>query len=190
MRRFPAVCDEPCWLAHRSLGYRRVPLSVLHWLLDPSSLTGRIRSACGAGFSVRVLAQGWARPMINEARLLRMRPQRLALLREVHLLCGGRPWVFARTVIPQATLSGPERRLARLGNRPLGAVLFADPHMRRGEVQVTRLQPGDAVHGHVFADGDGPPVWGRRSLFRLNDKPLLVSEFFLPEMLAAAPEPA
>jgi chorismate lyase len=36
-----------------------------------------------------------------------------ALIREVHLLCDDRPWVFARTIIPISTLRGRERRLAQ-----------------------------------------------------------------------------
>ncbi len=153
-----------------------------HWLFDPGSLTRRVQRACPGRFEVRVERQGWDRPRLDEWRALRLRPPRRALIREVHLLCAGRPWVFARTVLPLTTLRGRGQRLARLGNRPLGAVLFADPHLRRGPVEVTRVLPGErlfaaAVQGlrHTPAE-----IWGRRSVFWLDGKPLLVSEFFLP----------
>jgi chorismate--pyruvate lyase len=90
--------------------------------------------------------------------------------------------VFARTVIPRATLTGPRRRLTRLKTRPLGAVLFADPSMQRGPVEIARLTPRDKLYPVALRHlGRQPPeIWGRRSLFTLGGKPLLVSEIFLP----------
>lgn len=119
---------------------------------------------------------------MSERRVLRVRRRQLALIREVRLLCDEVPWVFARTVIPRTTLTGSERRLAHLGERPLGAVLFADPRMQRGAVEVARLEPGSGLHHHALqgTDGSVDALWGRRSVFRLGRKPLLVSEIFLP----------
>ena len=74
--------------------------------------------------------------MSNEARVLGMSMSGRALVREVQLLCNGVPWVYARTVIPRRTLSGRQSRLAHIKSRSLGAMLFADPSMRRGELQL------------------------------------------------------
>lgn len=175
---------EPRWMPVCQFGRHRIPAPWLDWLLDPDSLTARLRQACQGGFSVRVLAQGVMRPACNEARALGMPAGGRALIREVQLLCKGRPWVFARTVIPLGTLTGRQRRLAHLGNRPLGAVLFADPAMRRSEVEIAAIRPGHVMFDRAvrgLASGQRPGrVWGRRSVFRLNGKPLLVSEVFLP----------
>ncbi len=159
-----------------------IPARVRPWLLDPSSLTARLQRSCRGRFAVRVLGQGWQRPMVNEELRLGMRHGGLALLREVQLLCDGHPWVYARTVIPYSTLRGPQRRLARLGSRPLGAVLFADRSMHRDEVELVRIPEGDALHARAtWQTGQVVgTVWGRRSVFRVGGKPLLVSEFFLP----------
>ncbi len=175
---------EPVWHEASRFHRRDVPAAALHWLLDPASLTRRIQSACGGRFRVEVLAQGWALPQGNEARALGIRDQRWAFVREVHLLCDGVPWVFARTVIPRATLTGPRRRLTRLKSRPLGAVLFADPTMKRGPVEIARLTPGDKLYPAAVNRLDRRPaaIWGRRSLFTLGGKPLLVSEIFLPDI--------
>jgi hypothetical protein len=100
----------------------------------------------------------------------------LAIIRQVELLCDQQPWVYARTVIPESSLSGRLRRLARLGTRPLGAMLFADRGMRRDMVELARILPGqtlvaDVVRGQQPDHGE---IWGRRSVFRLAHKPLLV----------------
>ncbi|MCG6975550.1 MAG: chorismate lyase [Acidiferrobacterales bacterium] len=173
---------EPVWIPRRRLRQGQVPETILHWLLDRASLTQRIVAACSGQFRVKVLAQDWTRPMSNEAQALGMDSSGHALVRQVQLLCDEEPWVYARTVIPRATLSGRERRLAYLKSKSLGATLFADPSMRRSEVEVVRVTGRDKLYGIVAAQLERTPavIWGRRSVFTLHDKPLLVSELFLP----------
>ncbi len=173
---------EPHWSEQSHLLRTRVPANRLEWLLDTESLTRRMRQACGGLFRVRVLSQGWGRPLRSEARVLQLHGGERCLVREVQLLCDERPWVFARTIIPVTTLSGPHRRLARLGSRPLGAVLFAEPSMRRGAVQIAAITVRHGMFARATRDLKQRPVqiWGRRSVFRVAGKPLLVSEIFLP----------
>ena len=172
------------WLRKHQLPIRQPSDELRCWLFDPTSLTRRVQQACAGNFSVRVERQGWGRPRLDECRALGLRLGRRALIREVHLLCAGRPWVFARTVIPVSTLSGEQRHLAHLGNRPLGAVLFADPHMVRGPVEVASIRNGHPLYIAAVQGLKRKPeeIWGRRSVFRLGGKPLLVSEYFLPEI--------
>ena len=175
---------EPAWHEASRLHRREIPEIALRRLLDPASLTRRIQAACPGCFRVQVLAQGWARPQHNEARALGMRDGSWGFVREVHLLCDDKPWVYARTVIPRTTLTGPCRRLTHLKSRPLGAVLFADPSMRRGPVEIARLTPCDKLYPAALRHLSEQPqmIWGRRSLFTLSGKPLLVSEIFLPSI--------
>ncbi len=180
-RHSPGIPSALRWREGQQLS-RAEPASVLRdWLLHTGSLTRRVQQACAGRFSVRVEMQGWGRPRLDEYRALRLRIGRIALIREVHLLCDERPWIFARTIIPVTTLRGRERRLAHLGNRPLGAVLFADPHMQRGPVEVACIRPGSTLFATAVKGLQRRPaeIWGRRSVFRLGGKPLLVSEIFL-----------
>ena len=173
---------EPRWQVYQRLHHAGIDPSLLEWLLDGSSLTQRIIQCCNGNFEVEVISQQWQRPLLNEAMTLKIRPHHYALIRQVRLLCNGKPWVFARTVIPAITLRGAVRRLAYLGNKPLGAVLFADPSMRRDAIEIARL----STRTHHYADAlqrqatRAEQIWGRRSVFYLSNKPLLVSEFFLP----------
>jgi len=175
---------EPLWIPARRLLRSGVPGDRLPWLLDADSLTRRIQSVCDDDFRVEVLRQRRERPLRNESRALGLRPETMVLVRQVHLYCGAAPWVYARTVVPDATLAGRWRRLKHLRARSLGALLFAEPSVRRGELEVTCLTPRDRLFGLVAARLPRPPraIWGRRSLFYLGDRPLLVSEFFLPEL--------
>jgi chorismate--pyruvate lyase len=160
----------------------QLPERLRAWLLDPASLTQRIICACRGAFRVNVLNQSWRRPLKSEAQVLELGAGRRALVRQVQLLCDGIPWVYARTIIPAGTLSGDERRLARLRSRSLGAVLFSDPSMQRGETEIARLAPGNPLFALATRglDVHSEEIWGRRAMFRLSDKPLLVTEIFSP----------
>jgi len=84
-------------------------------------------------------------------------------------------------VIPFSTLKGKRRIYANLGARPLGAMLFADRTMARDEVMVTSLSERELPDAlNVPSEST---VWGRRSIFNVGGKPLLVSEYFLPALL-------
>jgi len=162
---------------------RRLPPRAQDWLYDRCSLTSRLQRACGSGsFAVSVLSQQRRRPLADERRLLGMREYEYALIRQVYLQCDGQRWVYARTVVPLRSLRGRGRRLASLGNRPLGAMLFADRSVRRGRMQVARLSAGDRVFDRAVAGLAVIPehIWGRRSLFHYAGRPLLVNEIFLP----------
>lgn len=167
--------------------FRRVPSFYLpnewrDWVLDRGSLTQRLIHASNGHFSVNVVRQQWLHPNRDEALLLGCPITTRALIREVELLCHGEVWVVARSVIPNATLTGAERQLKILGNRPLGAFLFKSRSMKRGPLQVSKASPEflSMQAGQTLRD----PLWGRRSLFFLHGKPLLVSELFMPTALS------
>lgn len=152
----------------------------MHWLFDTSSLTTRIIDRCGKNFSVQVLSQCWQIMEHEESSAMKAGNVSSALVRQVLLCCKEQPLVYARTVIPATTVQGALRRYANMGNRPLGAMLFADRTMKREQVQVAKLP---VMHDANKYSKSGELIWGRRSVFRVAGKPILVSEYFLPELL-------
>jgi chorismate lyase len=169
---------EKNWRTLRNFSRGRIPPAVLDWILDPASLTQRVRGLCGGGvFRVRVLSQAYRYASEAEARLLQIRPGLRVLDRQVQLCCGEQPLVYARSLLPVTLFTGRLQRLKFQGSKSLGATLFADPTVTRGELQVAQLA-GDYIPG---ADKKAK-VWGRRSVFRIQGKPLLVSEFYLPAL--------
>ena len=159
-----------------------IPADINDWLFDPSSLTARLIKKCSGRFRVEVLSIEKTTPTPDEIRVLKMRYRSQAIIRQVLLYCDDKPWVYARTIIPVSSLRGPLRGIAKLGNKPLGAVLFADKSMVRSEIEVACVKPDSACYVWTHHKGD-EVVWGRRSVFWVRKKPLLVSEFFLPELL-------
>lgn len=169
---------SPAWHTVTPLLRRRLPAEVRDWVLWDGSLTAGVRARCPSTFELHVLRQRWSLPHRGEAWALGMMPGRRALLREVALCCGDEPLVMARTVIPGASLRGRQRRLAGLGRRPLGELLFHDRSVRRDALAITRMTLAQA--GLAAGRWREVPVHGRRAVFHIGGVPLLVSEFFLP----------
>lgn len=157
------------------------------WLVDRGSLTRRIQVRCPA-FSVRGLRVGAGKPGRDEAAWVGLSPRVIALLREVHLYCGDTPVVFAHSVIPRAGLRGPWHALGKLGSKPLGAALFANPRIKRTPLQFKKLNRRHELYRRACRILPDRPLhlWARRSVFTLNGYPILVTEVFLPGILELA----
>ncbi len=175
----PAPRFKSRWYRRRQLFNLAVPELLLSWLFDPTSLTTRLRRRCPGQFRVELISQQITRPSLDEAQALGLDYGASALVRQVRLHCADQAVVYARTVIPLTTLSGKQRSYANLGNRSLGSMLFADRSMHRSEVHATCLHRDSALRAYA---GTGE-IWGRRSVFYVSGKPLLVSEYFLPALL-------
>lgn len=168
------------WYQRHQLFNHSIDPALHTWLFDKSSLTARLIGICGSDFSVRVISQHYGKIDVTEASAMVLQKSHSALVRQVLLCCDGQPLVYARTVIPVTTIQGAQRRYANMGNRPLGAMLFADRTMQREEVEVSMLPTTHEANQYTNSNN---PIWGRRSVFRVSGKPLLVSEYFLPELL-------
>ena len=139
---------------------------------------------------MQVLFQGLRRPDRDERFVFPDRGRARVLVREVFLVCDDAAVVFAHTVVDPTDLRGTWRGLATLGSRPLGAALFADPRIERFPLRTRKLGWHHELHRRVQCcarraeiAGVQGSLWARRSLFRLHDSPILVTEVFLPEIL-------
>ena len=162
------------WYRRHQLFNHSIEPALYTWLFDKSSLTARLLGLCGSDFSVRVISQHYETIDASEASAMVLQKAHSALVRQVLLCCNGQPLVYARTVIPVTTTKGAQRRYANMGNRPLGAMLFADRTMQREAVEVSMLP---AAHEANQYTNSNALIWGRRSVFRVSGKSLLVSIF-------------
>jgi len=173
------------WRPRKQIASIHAPANLRTWLIEPRSITRRMRRICRGRFRVKLVHQQRERPFQDEARALDLRRAQSALVRQAVLSCGDEPWVYARTVFPWSALRGEYRRLAHLGNNPLGVVLFSNRHVRRGPVEFSEIQQGETLHELAAAALGCQPkgAWARRSTFLLAGKPILVTELFLPEFV-------
>ncbi|QCR37432.1 chorismate lyase [Nissabacter sp. SGAir0207] len=154
-----------------------VPPQIADWLNEMGSMTRRFEQFCRQ-VTVQPVNEGFIRRAElrpEEAEALPDSPR--YWLREIVLLGDGVPWLLGRTLIPEETLTGPDRALVDLGTMPLGRYLFGGAELSR-----------DYIH---FATVAMPALrWARRSRLRLSGKPLLLTELFLADApIYRAPQP-
>ncbi|MFM6961154.1 MAG: chorismate--pyruvate lyase family protein [Polynucleobacter victoriensis] len=138
------------------------------WLSDAGSLTQLITNKTQSPVSVEVLSDR-NQNLLNDEALLFNQPINHCRIREVYLCVNDVPVVFARSILPTSSSTGINRDVLQLGSKPLGEVLF-----KKGKAPILLRQITEVP-------GLG---WGRRSLYQLRGHPILISEFFLPELLA------
>ncbi|MGV6851009.1 MAG: chorismate--pyruvate lyase family protein [bacterium] len=139
---------------------------VLDWLMYEDSLTSRLREKFTKPVEVELIFQGEQLPKLDEQQLLSLKAGEKALVREVRLFAGCQTCLMARTIIPKLTLEGDASELARLGNRPLGHVIFSDPGLKRDSIEFGYEKNGKHEN------------WSRRTIYNYLGKPLLVAEVF------------
>ena len=174
--------QEPLWQENRPGLRHKIPENIQSWTYESGSLTQRLRNYYGNSVKVKILRQQWRTPFLTERRLLELPDHHYCLTREILLHADGKPLILARTIIPASTIKVARSNLSHLGTRPLGEVIFSYPRLERIAMDVTLVNPCKWTQlatdeGHI-----GQPVWGRRTVYAIRHKHLLVSEFFLPDL--------
>ena len=161
----------------------RPPAAAVAWLTESGLLTERLRTCCDGRPGLTVVSEREVPLAAAESALLQA-PGNAAFVREIELTCDGRPWVFAQSLIPLATLAR-HGWLSTLGDAALGERLAAVPGLKRGPLEFARLTPGVALFHRALRGTVDPPaeLWARRSWFAIDGARLLVQEVFLPESL-------
>ena len=142
----------------------KIPSHVSIWLLDSTSLTHKLKEKY-KDFKVNVISQRENNPYQCEYQLLGSTQNHGVIVREVELLGNQKPVVNARSLIP---LTDDTRDILSIGSRPLGEILFDDPDIKRGHLEV----------------GSFENSWARRSTFTIGKTNLLVTEIFLEALYA------
>jgi len=137
-----------------------IPEKVLFWIRDDQSLTQKLKKRY-PDFRVEVHKQ--EESAIYNHEINHLGNEENFIVREVSLYGNNQPVVFARSVIPKNTKT---ESILKIGNKPLGEILFTDPNILRESIEVT-------FHNDT---------WGRRSVFVLYNSRILVSEFFLKDL--------
>ncbi len=185
-RESSALARALRWAPAQRYRTGEIPRSLRAWLLAEGSLTQLLVAASAGEFRVERILQEWQRPALSEARLLGIDPDQRALVREVILWGCGQPWVYARSVIPSSSLRGDLRRLRKLQNSSLGALLFRYPQLQRTPFELAKV----SAAALPSALQRGEKLWARRSRFALDARSLIVGEIFLDgflDMLARSP---
>jgi chorismate--pyruvate lyase len=178
---------EPHWRENRAGLRQSLSPAVQSWTYETGSLTQRLRHHYGNKLAVKVLVHHWRVPFLSERRLLKQTRRRLCLVREVLLHVDNSPLILARTIMPIATVNMAHGSLLKLGNRPIGEVIFSYPQLKSQLTDLT-LIPIDLWTSNASELASiKKPIHGRRTVHNLAGHELIVSEFFLPTLLEQLP---
>ena len=155
------------WVNLDHVALHAVPQIWQDWLSDAGSLTQLIANKTQSTVSVEVL-NDHNQNLLKDEALLFDKPLNRCRVREVYLCVNDVPVVFARSILPTSSSTGINRDVLQLGSKPLGEVLF-----KKGKAPILLRQITEVP-------GLG---WGRRSLYQLRGHPILITEFFMPELL-------
>ncbi len=170
-----------CWQSPSSFNINN---ELRDWLLNPASLTARLKQHCSI-FRVEVLGQHIELCSAAEANTDIPQGEEV-LVREVVLWCDEKPQVFARSLLPISSLTGEQQQLAHLGTQSLGQVLFNHADLQRKCIEISSFDCTSSV-AKLCANYNLPitaTLYGRRSVFIIENKPVMVAEVFLPEAIA------
>lgn len=147
-----------------------IPKPLLKWLTSKGSLTAILEAKAAQPLRVQRTFEGYRPLTLRQKQQLgyqgaQLNRAMMAWVREV-LLYGDdvQPWIEAQSVFPLPSLQGEARRLQQLKGTPIGYVLFKRQRTLPNQRWIRATQAG----------------WQRQTLYRWHQRPLLISETFLP----------
>ena len=143
----------------------KVDASILSWLSESGPITNRIK-----------LSQEFELELLNDEIDEISKEEELFLnsfsetfrVRRVILLGNNTPVVYAKSVIPSSTIENGLSSLGKIGNAPLGDILFTPGVFTKLEMVCAS-----------FLSKEKNVYWGRKIKYSVNSEPISVMEVFL-----------
>ena len=143
----------------------KVNTSILSWLSESGPITNRIK-----------LSQEFELELLNDEIDEISKEEELFLnsvsetfrVRRVILLGNNTPVVYAKSVIPSSTIENGLSSLGKIGNAPLGDILFTPGVFTKLEMVCAS-----------FLSKEKNLYWGRKIKYSVNSEPISVMEVFL-----------
>ncbi|MFL2716376.1 MAG: chorismate--pyruvate lyase family protein [Gammaproteobacteria bacterium] len=143
----------------------KVDASILSWLSESGPITNRIK-----------LSQEFELELLNDEIDEISKEEELFLnsvsetfrVRRVILLGNNTPVVYAKSVIPSSTIENGLSSLGKIGNAPLGDILFTPGVFTKLEMVCAS-----------FLSEEKNVYWGRKIKYSVNSEPISVMEVFL-----------
>jgi chorismate--pyruvate lyase len=150
------------------------------WLGVPGSLTKALEEKGGSPCILEIQQEGYTQPWLDECEFLSLEAGSINWVREITLSQETR-LIYARSVFPSSLIASSPV-FSELGTNVLASLLFSDPDIRRGDIEVAKLSQGHALFDRIASSS--PFLWARRSRFHVRDQQLLVCEVFLDAVAA------
>ena len=137
---------------------------ILSWLNEPGSITSRIKSF--SNFRLKLLRDGPGEVDIIEDDLIVANYEENNT-REVILYSDEKPLIYAKSIIPLATIRLGLGVLGNLKESPLGDIPFSNPEIKKKYMLFAKFQSNEEI------------FYGRKGIYTVKGYPFSVCEIFL-----------
>ena len=162
---------------------KKMPSALKPWLTKPYALSAHLQSL---DLSWRLQFLGSGKSALTSDEQQRMGCGGLAgWRREICHQVDGKPLVYATVSMPSSTYLAHQKQLDQLGDAPIGkTLLFTNRAVKREKLMYLEVSRQDKDFAEAFLQlaPKGDVLWARSSVFSWQGEPLLITEFFLPEM--------
>ena len=134
------------------------------WLLEEGPITKRIKSSYE--FKLKLIQDEITQVIDADKKFLNTNSNEIRV-REVVLLGDEKPLVYAQTLIPNSTINKGLAELGKIGNKPLGDILFEKDIFTKKDI----------VYAQFIFDNNS--FWGRKIKYTVKNQPFSVMEVFL-----------
>ena len=137
---------------------------ILSWLNEPGSITSKIKSF--SDFKLKLLGDGPGEVDAAEDDLIISNYEENNI-REVVLCSNEEPLIYAKSIIPLATIRLGLGVLGNLKENPLGDILFSNPEIKKKYMLFAKFQSNEKI------------FYGRKGIYTVKGYPFSVCEIFL-----------
>ena len=152
------------WNTYESIEHELTNAEIKSWLLEQGPITKRIKSI--AEFRLELIQDELSDATDDEILFLKIDSEEIRI-REVILYGNENPIVFARTIIPNTTIEKGLKELGKIGNKPLGDILFEKDIFSKEDIVFATFKDEESL------------FWGRKIKYTVKDQPFSVMEVFL-----------
>jgi len=152
------------WNTYEAIEHELTNTEIKSWLLEQGPITKRIKSI--AEFRLELIQDELSDATDDEILFLKIDSEEIRI-REVILYGNENPIVFARTIIPNTTIEKGLKELGKIGNKPLGDILFEKDIFFKEDIVFATFKDEESL------------FWGRKIKYTVKDQPFSVMEVFL-----------
>ena len=152
------------WNSYEAIEHELTNAEIKSWLLEQGPITKRIKSI--AEFRLELIQDELSDATDDEILFLKIDSEEIRI-REVILFGNENPMVFARTIIPNTTIEKGLKELGKIGNKPLGDILFEKDIFSKEDIVFATFKDEESL------------FWGRKIKYTVKDQPFSVMEVFL-----------
>ncbi len=168
---------------HTQINSLDIPDHFYQWLHQPFKLHPAYERL-SHDIKVELMRQTIIPVFAEEATRLQLNIDEPIYAREIFIRCDNQRISFARTAIPMETYLANKSDFDTLGSQLIGkALLYDRDYVERGPFEYGILNKDNPFYQLINDYLDTALtelIYARRSLFRIHDLPLLITEIFLP----------